>query len=224
MNFLKFSVVFTLLATPLVNAQTIKGEVVGVADGDTITVLVNGHDQYKIRLAQIDAPEKSQPWGQNSKKALSDLVFRKTVEVEFDTKDRYGRVVGTVSVNGLNVNSKAVSEGNAWVYRQYLKDQSLLALEADAKTKKLGLWSLPESQRMPPWEWRHGGSAAQVLAPAPAQSAAGVATAATTQACEGKRYCNQMTSCAEAQHYLNDCGVSSLDRDRDGVPCESLCR
>jgi len=79
--------------------------------------------------------------------------------------DKYGRTVGRVYVGSLDVNAELVKQGAAWVYRQYLKDQSLLALEEQARAAKIGLWGLPEAQRMPPWEWRHGGAAKAASTP-----------------------------------------------------------
>ena len=85
-------------------ALTIEGRVVGVADGDTITVLDNTNTQHKIRLAGIDAPEKKQPFGNVSKKSLSDLVYGKQVSVDYNKQDRYGRTVGKVMAEGVDAN------------------------------------------------------------------------------------------------------------------------
>jgi len=84
-------------------ASDITGRVVGVSDGDTITVLVDGHENVKVRLTGIDAPEKSQPFGAVSKRNLSDQVFGKSVTVEWDKKDKYGRILGRVLVSGTDV-------------------------------------------------------------------------------------------------------------------------
>lgn len=138
-------------------SQDIVGKVVGVADGDTVTMLIDNQgskETVKIRLAQIDAPEKAQPWGQKSKQALSELVYNKTIRADVETKDRYGRYVANLYDGGLWVNQRMVATGNAWVYRQYNKSQQLLQTEAAAKHQRIGLWSLPESERVPPWEWR----------------------------------------------------------------------
>jgi endonuclease YncB( thermonuclease family) len=113
--------------------------------------------QIKVRLTEIDAPEKSQAFGQRSKQSLSDLVFDKQIRVEQQDIDRYGRVVGRVYAGGLNVNAEQIRRGMAWVYRQYNRDKSLLALEQEAKNNKRGLWSEPNP--VPPWEYRHGGRA-----------------------------------------------------------------
>lgn len=202
----------------LATANTLEGVVVGISDGDTITVLGQNNINYKVRFAQIDSPEKNQPWGQRSKQALSDLVYRKTVVVEIVDKDRYGRIVGTVWVNGINANKEQIKFGNAWVYRQYLKDRSLLAVEVEAKAAKRGLWALPEAQRIPPWDWRRGGTKAK------SQVSQTTVSAAKPLRCGNRRTCYEMQDCADAKYYLNTCNVRSLDHDHDGIPCESLCR
>ncbi len=95
------------------HAETVTGRVVGVADGDTITVLDADKVPHKIRLAGIDAPEKKQPFGNHSKESLSDLAFDKTVNVETSKRDRYGRKIGKVLVNGQDVNLVQVERGMA---------------------------------------------------------------------------------------------------------------
>lgn len=140
-------------------AETITGRVVGVSDGDTLTILVEkgaAKTPVKIRLAEIDTPESKQPWGTRAKQALSDLAYNKQARAEVETTDRYGRKVAKVFVNDDWVNARLVKDGHAWVYRQYSKSRDLLRLEDEARTAKRGLWSLPESQRTPPWEWRRG--------------------------------------------------------------------
>jgi len=207
-----------LLAARLVYSETISGRVVGVHDGDTITVLDAGNHQTKVRLAQIDAPELRQDFGQVSKDALSGLVYNKAVVVEVETTDKYGRTVGKVLVGGQDANLAQVKTGMAWAYRQYLHDQAYIDAEAQAKAAKAGLWSRPDAT--PPWEYRHGGKQAGQSPPV----AAPVSATPGSGSCGAKRYCKQMADCAEARHYLTVCGVSSLDRDGDGTPCESLCK
>lgn len=101
--------------TQLAYAEILSGRVVGIADGDTITVLDNTNTQHKIRLAGIDAPEKKQPFGNNSKKMLSSLVFGKTVDVDWDKRDRYGRLVGKVIIDGVDANLEQIKYGLAWI-------------------------------------------------------------------------------------------------------------
>lgn len=199
----------------------VTGKVIGVMDGDTIKILTADNQQIKVRFNQIDAPEKDQPWGQNSKQALSDLVFGKQVTVTDTSTDKYQRTtLGTVMLGSTNINKQQVANGNAWAYRQYLKDQDYLNLETQAKAAKKGLWSLQADQIMPPWEWRHGGKSKPnkevVSEPKPQKNNSGFE-------CGGKSKCGEMTSCAEARFYLEQCGIGRLDRDKDGVPCESIC-
>jgi endonuclease YncB( thermonuclease family) len=104
--------------------QTITGKVVGVSDGDTITVLDASNTQHKIRLDGIDAPESAQDFGQRSKQSLSDLVFGKTVTITSGKKDRNGRTVGKVTLDGRDINLKQLNRGMAWFYRAYAKELS----------------------------------------------------------------------------------------------------
>jgi endonuclease YncB( thermonuclease family) len=151
-----------LLLPPSVTwAELLTGPVVGIADGDTLTVLEVAGDvrmQRKVRLSGIDAPEKKQPFGNVSKQALSDLVWDKTVSVEWSKADRYGRIIGKVLVDGKDVNIEMVRLGMAWVYRKYLGElepadqDAYLAAERAAVADQRGLWRDPEP--IPPWEWR----------------------------------------------------------------------
>lgn len=112
-----YFLVFFLLSAS-VHAEMLNGHVVGVADGDTITVLDITNTQHKIRLAGIDAPEKKQAFGQVSKKSLSDLVFDKQVNIDWTKHDRYGRIVGKVLINGVDANLEQVKRGLAWFYKK----------------------------------------------------------------------------------------------------------
>ena len=130
-------------------------------DGDTITVLDAQRQQHVIRLAGIDAPEKSQPYGQKSKAHLSQAVFGQTVTVTFDKRDRYGRIVGQVRVLGEDANLRQLQAGWAWHYKQYQNEQTpdqrsvYDAAERAAREKRLGLWQGqgPASPE-PPWDYR----------------------------------------------------------------------
>lgn len=128
------------------------GEVVAVLDGDTIDVLVE-HQPVRVRLAQIDAPEKRQGFGTRSRQTLSDMVFRQKVMVAEAGRDRYSRVLGTVYVGAVNVNAEMVRLGMAWVYRQYARDPALYALEEEARDAQRGLWA--DASPVPPWQFRH---------------------------------------------------------------------
>lgn len=135
-------------------AETCHGRVIKVSDGDTLTVLGAGNRHFKIRLAEIDAPESKQPYGKHAKQELSNMVFAKSVTVDVQTIDRYGRFVGHVCVDGRDVGAEMLNLGAAWVYVKYAKDERLYALEKQARKQRLGLWKLPEAERIPPWEWR----------------------------------------------------------------------
>ncbi len=126
--------------------------VVGVYDGDTITCLDENNQQQKVRLAGIDAPESGQDFGKVSREALAALVFGRTVEVTDQGRDRYGRWIGNVSVNGVNVNRQMVATGNAWHYTAYSDDASLTQAQQQAQTQKLGLWA--QQDPVAPWDYR----------------------------------------------------------------------
>lgn len=151
----------TLASLGLAWADELQGRVVKVADGDTITVLDGQRQQHVIRLAGIDAPEKSQPFGQKSKAHLSQAVFGQTVTVTFDKRDRYGRIVGQVRVLGEDANLRQLQAGWAWHYKQYQSEQTpdqrsvYDAAERAAREKLLGLWQGqgPASPE-PPWDYR----------------------------------------------------------------------
>jgi len=128
-------------------------KIVGVSDGDTLTAKCDGVVEHlKIRMAEIDAPEKAQPWGTKSKESLSNLCFGKTASIIVQEKDRYGRSVARVTCNGIDANLEQVKSGMAWAYTQYLKDKSIRSAEDQAKEKKHGLWV--DEKPTPPWEFR----------------------------------------------------------------------
>lgn len=155
---MKYSLILALLFGLTCHAGTIEGRVVGVADGDTITVLDADKVQHKIRLSGIDAPEKNQDFGNRSKQSLSDLVFSKVVTVETDKTDRYGREVGKVLVNGLDANLEQVQRGFAWHYKAYQREQTTNDrklydyAESDARSARRGLWR--DANPEPPWDYR----------------------------------------------------------------------
>ena len=128
-------------------------KVIGIADGDTITVLCDAHEQVKIRIAEIDAPEKKQPFGTRSKQSLSDLCFGKKAEVFPEKTDRWGRTIARVKCDGQDASAHQVQTGMAWVYDRYVTDRSLYLLQDMARSRGIGLWA--DAGPVPPWEWRH---------------------------------------------------------------------
>lgn len=221
----------------LVPAIAVAGncKVIHVSDGDTFVCLTDANEQVKVRLAEIDAPELNQPYGDRSRQSLSALILSEMVELDVQDTDDYGRTVArTIRVDGVDVNAEQVRSGAAWVYLKYLKDKSLLALEAEAKNIPQGLWALPTSDQVPPWEWRHAKQAGAVPAtPVPAQPKrqASFSQFDSPEAgggggsfnCSKLKWCGQM-SCAEALYQLNQCGNPNIDGDMDGRPCERQCR
>lgn len=160
------TIVLALLAFAA-DAATLAGRVVGVADGDSLTVLDANKVRHKIRLAAIDAPEKGQAFGNRSKQHLSDLVFDKEVAVQWRKRDRYGRIVGKVMVQSpdcprcpknLDVGQAQLSVGLAWWYRQHAGEQSpqdrgrYESEETEARARRVGLWRDPAP--VPPWDFR----------------------------------------------------------------------
>ncbi len=141
-----------LAITTALIADELRGKVVSIADGDTITVLDENKKQNKVRLNGIDAPEKKQAFGAKSKARLGELVAGKDVVVEWKEKDKYGRIVGQVYQGSLDVNLQMVKEGLAWHYKKYSKSVELSRAEAEAKAGKKGLWADPNP--VPPWEFR----------------------------------------------------------------------
>lgn len=150
-------VLLALAAAPAL-ADMLEGRVVGVADGDTLTVLDSARRQHKVRLAGIDGPARGQPFGNQSKQSLAALAAGKTVMVEWHKRDRYGRLVGKVLVAGADVNLEQVRRGLAWHYREYENEQTPAdrtaygVTEYAARTAGRGLWA--DRRPVPPWEFR----------------------------------------------------------------------
>jgi endonuclease YncB( thermonuclease family) len=154
----KLIATFFLLISCAIEAGTLQGKVVGVADGDSLTVLDNNKTQHKIRLQGIDAPEKAQAFGQKSKQSLHQLVHNKQVTVEFQKKDKYGRTVGKVLINGNDICLEQIKLGMAWHYTQYATEQpkedriAYQQAELAARGQALGIWK--DQNAIPPWEFR----------------------------------------------------------------------
>lgn len=143
----------------MVKGGVLQGQVVRVADGDTITLQDDDKREYKLRLAYIDAPEKAMPWGDEAKRHLAQLVEDKTVEARIDDVDAYGRGVARIFKDGKDVNYAQLSGGYAWHYSQYARksqDDSdfsrYKSAQGKAQHSKTGLWR--DASPIPPWEWR----------------------------------------------------------------------
>ncbi|WP_442876506.1 thermonuclease family protein [Enterobacter cloacae complex sp. ECC445] len=148
------SLLGTIPVAAFAAVESFEGKVVKVIDGDTVQILDNQNSNIRVRLYGIDAPESKQPWGQKAKQALSNAVAGKTVKVVEHGLDVYGRELGTIWLDGYDINASMVDSGLAWVYR--FQDEAIvpayIKFETGAKNASLGLWS--EKSPVPPWEWR----------------------------------------------------------------------
>ena len=189
------------------HAETLTARVITVLDGDTIIVQERAK-KTTIRLAGIDAPEKLQEFGPASRDALAALVLNKDVQVTPKTVDDYGRVVALLQAGRINVNEEQLRRGMAWEYSHYHADKALIALQSEAQRARRSLWA--NATPTPPWAFRKTHAATREID-------------AASSPCGKKRYCSQMVSCDEARFYLTQCRIKTLDKDGDGVPCESLC-
>lgn len=150
----------SLLPTNLqaANKETIFARVVGISDGDTITVLAEGNKRIKVRLQGIDAPERSQAFGMRSRQNLAKLIFGKNIQIKSHGLDKYQRTLGTIFIDDQDVNEQMVKDGFAWFYRRYAKDLTgeqasrYEEAETEARDSKRGLWS--DSNPTPPWDYR----------------------------------------------------------------------
>lgn len=198
-------------------AETFDAQVIAVLDGDTVLVL-RDQQRLKIRLADIDAPEKAQPFGMQSRDALRARVEKKRVQVESRAIDQYGRTVATIKLDGIDLNQELVRLGMAWEYSFHHANSTFVALQLEAQQARRGLWQQASPQA--PWEWRK-------QHPSYYRNQAASTTPTVFEpydlACGKKSRCAQMQSCDEAHFYLTRCSVTSLDKDGDGIPCPELC-
>lgn len=141
------------------NKNIIYAKVIGISDGDTITVLTESNTQLKVRLASIDAPERSQDFGMKSRQYLANQIFGKTITIKTRGLDKYQRTFGIIFLEDQDINELMINHGYAWFYRRYINAQPQEeyfrydAAEESAKSQKLGLWEAPNP--IPPWEYRH---------------------------------------------------------------------
>lgn len=139
--------------------NSVSGKVVSIIDGDTITILDAENVQHRIRLKGIDAPERKQDFGADSREHLANLVFGKDVRIDYEKVDQHGQLVGTVWVDGNDECLEQLKAGLAWYYKEYEKEQPLADrqnyanAELKARTEKRGLWKDPAPT--PPWDFRH---------------------------------------------------------------------
>lgn len=136
------------------------GEIVGIVDGDTADIRIGKRRLERLRLNEIDAPERGAPWSKKSKQLLSDLIFGKEVMIAITDWDRDDRAVARIFVwsdDGtqiVDVSQQMIAQGAAWYFEKFSKDRALRAAEASARRAGLGVWTIPDEHRIPPWEWR----------------------------------------------------------------------
>jgi endonuclease YncB( thermonuclease family) len=129
--------------------------VIGIADGDTLTArcdVPDGKANIVVRVAEIDAPEKGQAWGNRSRQHLAALCHSKPATVIPQTTDRYGRTVARIECAGGNASTEQVRAGLAWVFDRYVRDHSLYVVQEEARAERRGLWA--DRDPVAPWDWR----------------------------------------------------------------------
>jgi endonuclease YncB( thermonuclease family) len=226
----KFALILLCCLTPVVSfGQAIEGARVRAMDGDSFEILVNGVKQGEVRLQHIDAPELAQPYGPEAKAALASLIETQAIRIVPYGIDQFGRKLAEVWVGDELINAALVRSGSAWAFRPSARNADYQALQQGAKQAGLGLWG--EANAMPPWDYRDAQRGISTprftgnrLPSVTRRTYTAPPVSRFTGRCQGKRYCRQMGSCAEAQFYYRQCGVASLDGDRDGRACEDLCR
>lgn len=200
---------FLLLITGLVHGADFTGKVIAVMDGDTVMVL-QGDRPVKVRLAEIDAPEKAQPYGDAAQHSLAGMVMGRQVRVSSRAMDDYGRMVAVIILGDVNVNHEQVRRGMAWEYSRFHSNRAVMVLQREAQSAKRGLWAGEEITEPSQWRKTH-------------PSAYGIVQTEPADPSCAKKQCGQMSSCDEARDFMARCGFKSLDGDKDGVPCEELC-
>jgi len=205
----------------------IEGTVSRVVDGDTLWVKTEGDGEppVVVRLDGIDAPESCQVGGAESTAALNALALGRTVTVRVVARDEHGRSVGKVFDGDKDLGDRMVRDGHAWSSRYQYDRGPYVAEERMALALKRGLHAAGGAIQPRDFRKQHGpcdGTAPKPTAAVPPMPApvANAAALAANLRCDGRTYCSQMTSCAEATWFLNNCPGVKMDGNRDGVPCE----
>lgn len=181
-----------------------------VLDGDTVLVRREaGGRPMRVRLADIDAPETGQNFGEASKQTLKEMLSGREVRVDPVAVDAYGRLVAQLYTGEGSVNAELIRRGMAWEYSLHHRNREYLRLQDAAQQARRGLWA----QRDPvsPSQWRKSHQAVQHDPRQP------------DYLCGSKQHCGQIATCDEAHYHLTRCGISALDPDGDGLPCDDLC-
>jgi endonuclease YncB( thermonuclease family) len=221
---LRFLLAICLCIAFNTQAETFEAKVLVVMDGDTVLVM-SGAFKAKIRLVNIDAPEKDQSYGKQSQESLQSLIGGKIIHVESKAVDKYGRTIALISIGDINVNEEQVRRGMAWAYSRSREGKTYTRLQREAQLARRGLWHQFDPQQPSQWRKLHPSEPTK-YAHLPQHKALPQNQKPEefdTLACGKKNYCSQMATCDEAHFYLSVCGVKRLDTNNDGIPCESLC-
>lgn len=205
---LLLALLFLLPACAL--AESFVARSISVLDGDTVLVRrQTGTRPMRVRLADIDAPEKDQDFGEAAKRSLAEMLAGREVRIDPVSVDTYGRLVARLYTDDASVNEKMIRRGMAWEYSLHHGNREYLRLQDEARQARRGLWA--QRNPMPPWQWR------KLHQPAPHESPQ------PDYRCGSKQHCTQIATCDEAHYHLTRCGVKALDPDGDGLPCDALC-
>lgn len=139
------------------HAEQFSCQVVAISDGDSFDCVTIANTQIRVRMAEIDAPERKQPYGPQAKQALAELIYDKLAIIQVHSIDRFGRTLARVFIGPLDVNYSMVQQGAAWAYTEQLKDQKLRDAETFARNMDKGLWAQPADAIVAPWKWRYAG-------------------------------------------------------------------
>ncbi len=222
-----------LSLTAVAAPRDVQGIVTKVSDGDSLWLTPADKAPIEVRLRDIDAPESCQPWGPQAREALAELALNKVATLQISGRDAYGRTLGVLMINELNVGPFLVENGHAWSIRTRWDQGPLVKQEKMARALSRGLHAVAGAVQPRDFRQSHGpcapGEGAAPAEPAPRTASAvsmpsrGPAPAAVVQGsfrCDGRIHCSQMTSCDEAKYFLAHCPNVKLDGDRNGRPCE----
>jgi endonuclease YncB( thermonuclease family) len=214
-------------AAPATKAKEPTPDLVGtvsrVVDGDTFWLRVaDSADPVVVRIEGIDAPESCQPHGAQATAALTEKVLNRQVTVKTVARDEHGRVIGKVTDGTVDVGDRLVRDGNAWSTRYKFDRGPYVAEERMALALKRGLHADGGAIQPRDFRQRNGPCAGAVstLPPVAVEAPRAPLTASVASRCDGRQYCSQMTSCAEAKWFLKNCPGMKMDGNSDGVPCE----
>lgn len=213
-------------AAPAAPQRVVQGTVSRVVGGDSLWLTPADGTAIEVRLRDIDAPEPCQPWGPEARQALEELLLGKAVALRSSGRDERGRAVGVLMLDDVNVGIRQVEEGHAWSVRTRWDEGPLVKQERMARALARGLHAAPGAQMPRHFRVTHGPCGAGEVAvnrpasPAPAVTTPSPPAAANRFRCDGRTYCSQMTSCAEAKYFLAQCPGVKMDGDGNGMPCE----